>query len=92
MAPDDTRAFRRSRSGCGEMFDRLSEYLDGDLPDDVGERMRRHIEDCDPCVRFVESLRRAVKMVELEGPEPIPDDLRQNLVRAAKALENAEDD
>lgn len=72
---------------CTEMFAQLSDYLDGELPDDVCERIRRHIADCDPCVRFVESLRRAIRMVELEGPERLPDDLRGDLFRAAKELE-----
>jgi anti-sigma factor (TIGR02949 family) len=88
MAEDDTSEPHRPGPGCVEMFEQLSEYLDGELPEDVAERMRRHVEDCDPCVRFVESLRRAVRMIELEGPEPIPDDLRRNLIRAAEAVED----
>jgi anti-sigma factor RsiW len=68
------------------MFERLSEYLDGELPLDVCERYARHIEGCDPCVRFVESLRRAVRLVESSPEMKLPDDLREDILASARSL------
>jgi anti-sigma factor (TIGR02949 family) len=48
-----------SAAECHEVFARLSEYLDGELPEEVRAAMARHIEDCAPCVEFVETLRKS---------------------------------
>ena len=42
---------------CQQVFERLSEYIDGELPEDLCGVLAEHIEDCAPCVEFVESLR-----------------------------------
>ena len=68
------------------MFERLSEYLGGELPLDLCERYAGHIDECDPCVRFVESLRRAVRLVEKSPEMKLPDDLRRDLLAAAQDL------
>ena len=44
---------------CREVFERLSEYIDGELPEDLSAILDKHIDDCAPCVEFVESLRKA---------------------------------
>lgn len=76
---------------CREMFDRLSDYLDGDLPVDVCERYARHIAGCAPCVRFVESLRRAVRLIESSPELKLPDDLRDEILASARRLRDGED-
>ena len=87
----DGRERKDSGPECREMFERLSEYLDGDLPLDVCERYARHIEDCLPCVQFVESLRRAVRLVERSPEMKLPDDLRQDILAAAGRLRESDD-
>lgn len=76
---------------CREMFERLSEYLDGELPVEVCERYARHIEDCAPCVQFVESLRRAVRLVESSPELKLPDDLREDILASARRLQERDD-
>lgn len=73
---------------CREIFAQLSEYLDGELPPDVCEQISEHIEDCPPCVEFVESLKKTVGLckgmaVESEAaPRPLPEDLKARLMAA----------
>jgi anti-sigma factor RsiW len=50
---------------CGQVLDRLSDYLDGDLSAAEVSRVEEHLRGCDGCARFggelrgvVESLRR----------------------------------
>jgi anti-sigma factor RsiW len=50
---------------CGQVLDRLSDYLDGDLAAPEAARLEEHLRGCDGCARFggefrgvVESLRR----------------------------------
>lgn len=46
---------------CLEVFERLSEYLDGELsPQDCAE-IQEHIKECEPCVAFVESLKKSIE-------------------------------
>jgi anti-sigma factor RsiW len=35
----------------------MSQYLDGELPERVGERVRRHLEECQACAEAFESMR-----------------------------------
>ncbi len=70
---------------CREIFAQLSEYLDGELPPDLCERMSAHIEECPPCVAFVESLKKAVGLckgmkAEAPAPRPLPEDLKAQLL------------
>jgi anti-sigma factor RsiW len=73
------------------MFERLSEYLDGELPLDVCERYARHIEDCAPCVQFVESLRRAVRLIERSPELKLPENLRDDILSSARRLKERDE-
>ena len=42
---------------CKEVVELVTAYLDGALPPDQAERVRVHLELCDPCIRYVEQLR-----------------------------------
>jgi anti-sigma factor (TIGR02949 family) len=71
---------------CQEVFALLSQYIDGELPDDLCQQMAEHIEDCPPCVEFLESLERTAKLCRQmkveEGPGPLPADVRDSLRKA----------
>jgi len=45
---------------CEAIFARLSEYLDEELPTATCEELESHIQNCAPCVEFVESLKKSV--------------------------------
>ncbi|MFN7925149.1 MAG: zf-HC2 domain-containing protein [Bryobacteraceae bacterium] len=74
---------------CKEVFARLSEYLDGELPPDLCDRIAQHIEGCGPCVEFVESLRKSVEMCRqipvAERPAPMKAQVREELLTAYRA-------
>lgn len=58
---------------CRDVFARLSEYLDGELPENACEELEQHIRGCAPCVEFVESLRKSVHLSRQYQPaEPPP--------------------
>ena len=67
---------------CKEIFARLSEYLDHELPQDLCERIEGHMDGCPPCQAFLESLARTVRLVEDQSTPTLPDDVRES-VRAA---------
>lgn len=57
--PREKRSTKRS-ADCQAIFGNLSEYLDGKLPPESCESMRKHIEACPACVAFIEDLKRAI--------------------------------
>ena len=67
---------------CKQIFEKLSEYMDGDLPTDLCERIDDHMADCPPCQSFMESLRRTVKLVERVDAPAMPDEIRASVREA----------
>lgn len=71
---------------CLEIFARLSEYLDGDLPAEDCAEVEAHIADCPPCVEFLKDLRRSVeashKFKLPADPAPVDSELRDRLSKA----------
>lgn len=72
---------------CSGVFARLSEYLDGELSPEICEKMRAHIEDCAPCVEFVNSLQKTVDLTKSPAlkdtaPSPITEECRSALLEA----------
>ena len=75
---------------CESIFAALSEYLDGELPRADCEQLERHIRDCAPCVEFVNSLRKSIRLggqYQAEEPAPpIPAEVKQSLEEAYRSV------
>ncbi|MBM3810239.1 MAG: zf-HC2 domain-containing protein [Acidimicrobiia bacterium] len=75
-----------TKAECKEVFALLSQYLDGELPEDVCEQMDRHIGDCPPCVEFLASLKKTAalcrQMEVEEKPPELAEEARASLVEA----------
>lgn len=75
---------------CQDVFAKLSEYLDRELPSGACADLDRHIAGCEPCIRFIESLRKSVSLTrelgEVERPEPLSDEVRQKLREAFERM------
>lgn len=65
---------------CRELAERLSEFVDGELPDDLRREVEAHIDDCSTCERFVASLSRVRDLGRLLKP-PVPDPERLRAMR-----------
>ncbi len=72
---------------CRTLFEQLSEYMDGELPESACTRFDEHFRDCPRCVAFVEQMRRAVRLVETIPCPKLPDDVRRSLIEAAASLD-----
>lgn len=75
---------------CREIFARLSEYLDGELPPQAARELESHLCGCPPCVEFVRSLRRTVDLCHGfepgRGPAPLSSEARQRLLDACRGV------
>ena len=80
---------------CSEIFAKLSEYLDGELPSDLCAEMTEHIQDCEPCVAFVQSLEKSIGMVkaapEAVLPGPVKEELRAQMLAAFEQFKVSSD-
>lgn len=67
---------KHEASHCLEMFERLSEYIDGELDSVTCEDLERHAEDCIPCKICLMTLKRTVKLCKgVDGDVPVPETL-----------------
>ncbi|HEV8354433.1 MAG TPA: zf-HC2 domain-containing protein, partial [bacterium] len=51
----------------GEWTDRLSDYLDGELPDDERYAIESHLAGCAPCAAVLADLKRVVARAQAAG-------------------------
>jgi hypothetical protein len=65
---------------CKNILDMLSEYIDEELDYSVCDEIENHMSDCTPCIAFLETLQKTVKLYNTAGKQvEIPDDVSSNL-------------
>jgi len=57
---------------CRELFERLSEYVDGELSQEICQEIRKHLDGCDPCVNFAKTLKTTADLCRRLPAQPIP--------------------
>ena len=67
---------------CKKDFERISEYLDGELNDDICREIENHFRQCPECRECVDSLRKSIELSKKAAEEEITPDMRDHL-RAA---------
>lgn len=71
---------------CREVVELVTDYLEGVLPVDVHAAVERHLEECPPCVVYVEQMRTTAAAVREVPVESIDPRLRIELVSAFRDL------
>jgi anti-sigma factor RsiW len=64
---------------CLEMFEKLSEYIDGELDHATCAEIQKHAEDCLACFSCLETLKRTVALCKNVAEKPIPPNLSEKL-------------
>jgi len=64
---------------CRELFERLSEYVDGELSQEICEEIQRHMEGCEPCVAFAKTLKKTAELCRRLPSRPIPPEVAADL-------------
>ncbi|MCP4630196.1 MAG: hypothetical protein GY850_42810 [bacterium] len=64
---------------CLEMFEKLSEYIDGELDHATCAEIQKHADDCVACFFCLETLKRTVALCNNVGDKPIPQNLSEKL-------------
>jgi anti-sigma factor RsiW len=64
---------------CRDNLADLSEYLDGELDEELCAEIERHMEECGNCRIVVDSLRKTIALYRVRGHEELPDDAKARL-------------
>jgi anti-sigma factor RsiW len=67
---------------CAQLYERLTELMEGTLPADVCEEINRHLADCNECPRLREDLEDLARLCrEASAPSTMPEDLRSRIAQ-----------
>ncbi len=74
MTSDD-----QNHKHCLEMFEKLSEYIDGELDQVTCAEIKKHADDCVACFSCLETLKRTVALCKNVEDKPIPQEFSRKL-------------
>jgi anti-sigma factor (TIGR02949 family) len=65
---------------CRQLLDSLSDYIDGDLQQELCDEIENHMKDCDNCRIVVDTIEKTISLYQTTSePAAVPDDVRQRL-------------
>jgi anti-sigma factor (TIGR02949 family) len=66
---------------CRELLSSLSDYIDGELSENLCAEIERHMAGCENCRIVVDTLQKTIDLYHQERvPEPLPVDVRDRLL------------
>lgn len=72
------------KAECRSYFERVSEYLDGELDWETCRKIEAHLEDCPECRECLDALRKTIRLGREAGRETMPPGARERLRRALR--------
>ncbi|GAB4548070.1 MAG: hypothetical protein Fur002_24670 [Anaerolineales bacterium] len=71
-----------AHSNCKQLLGNLSEYIDGELTEDLCREIEKHLEGCENCRIVLNTTRRAIDLVQTQqGAESLPVEVRERLFK-----------
>ena len=70
---------------CKKYFERISEYLDGELDSHTCEKIGAHLRECPECQNCFDSLKKSVALCKEYPNEKIPEEIRDRLRQALQS-------
>ncbi len=64
---------------CQDILKGLSEYIEGELDAKLCEELECHMEDCQPCLIFVNTLKKTISLYKYASSEPLPKEVHLRL-------------
>lgn len=75
-----------SHSHCLALFEKLSEYIDDELPPAERRAIEAHIAGCVACLACLQTLRRTVALCRTGSDHRVPEEFSRRLHSALSAL------
>jgi anti-sigma factor RsiW len=67
---------------CREILESLSEFIDAELDPALCREIEEHMRDCDPCVAFLNTLKKTVVLYKFSGSDDrVPAEVHVDLHR-----------
>jgi anti-sigma factor RsiW len=70
---------------CRELVELITDYFEGTLPPDDRARFEEHLQDCDPCSKYVNQMRRTIELAGRLSKETISAEATTELAHAFRA-------
>jgi anti-sigma factor (TIGR02949 family) len=68
---------------CRQLLGSLSEYVDGELDEELCSMLEQHLEDCEDCRIVVDTLKKTVYLYHATAQDDtIPSDMRERLYKS----------
>jgi anti-sigma factor (TIGR02949 family) len=67
------------KEDCKKIFERISEYLDGELGPDACQEIEQHLMECPECMDCFDALKKSIALCRKSTREEIPQDMRERL-------------
>ena len=75
---------------CREIFQNMSEYIDGELDGQLCAEIEAHIETCRDCKIVIDTLKKTIQLVQISGRETeLPKDVRMRLFARLHLVDDA---
>jgi len=73
----------KNHENCHYLLESLSDFVDGELRQELCTEIERHLANCDNCRIVVDTLRKTVSLYHTASAEltPVPDDVRERLYK-----------
>jgi len=73
----------KDRSKCKTLLGTLSDYVDGELSEELCRDLESHLEECEDCRIVVDTLRKTVSLYRQSAAElaQVPGPVRERLLR-----------
>ena len=70
---------------CRQLAELLLDFVNGELPPELHEHVKEHLEWCPPCVTYVETYQLTIRLTRHLPCEPLPEELKQRLQAALES-------
>lgn len=67
------------KNDCVKCFQRISEYLDGELEEKICHEIDEHLHQCPECREYVDSLRKTIQLCKGTAMEEMPQDIHDRI-------------
>ena len=65
---------------CKHLLGNLSDYIDGELDEELCQEINRHVKECNNCRIVVDTIRKTIELYEQNSPpSDLPKDVRERL-------------
>jgi anti-sigma factor (TIGR02949 family) len=76
------------KEDCKKYFERISEYLNGELDDEICYEIETHLKECRECRECLDSLKKTIQLCKEAGKETVPSYIRERLRSNLRQLLN----